>query len=144
MADVLKISERPIVAAQEKIFQPPEKLSQTPLASIPAKLSVTELKRRAEADDLPQLADFAPQKNFVYRRPTFMQAKKLSGAEFGTLMHRVMQNVNLRGDLSERGIVAQVRELARRDIISAEQMQANSDVDCLPRRNFIASCRSAD
>ena len=123
VSEVSEISERPLAAAQEKIFQPPEKLPATPLSSIPAKLSVTELKRRAEADELPQLENFTPQKNFLYRRPTFMQTKKLSGAEFGTLMHRVMQSVNLRGDLSERGIMAQVRELARREIISAEQVE---------------------
>ncbi len=123
-ADVLKIAERPLAAAQEKISQAPEKLSSTPLANIPAKLSVTELKRRAEEDDLPQLADFTKREKFIYRRPAFMQTKKLSGAEFGTLMHKVMQSLNLSGDLSAEGIAAQVEELARREIISAEHVKA--------------------
>ena len=123
-ADVLKIAERPLAAAQEKISQAPEKLPSTPLANIPAKLSVTELKRRAEEDALPQLEDFAPREKFIYRRPNFMQAKKLSGAEFGSLMHKVMQSLNLNGDLSATGIAAQVEALARREIISAEHVKA--------------------
>ena len=98
----------------------------TPLESIPAKLSVTELKRRAEEEDLPQLEDFTRKKSadkFIYRRPNFMQTKKLSGAEFGSLMHKVMQSLNLSGDLSTRGIVAQVEELARREIIPPEHVK---------------------
>ncbi len=123
-AQVLEIRERPLAAAQEKISQAPEKLPSTPLANIPAKLSVTELKRRAEEDALPQLEDFAPREKFIYRRPNFMQTKKLSGAEFGSLMHKVMQSLNLNGDLSASGIAAQVASLARREIISAEHVAA--------------------
>lgn len=123
-AQVLEIKERPLASAQEKLSQAPEKLPSTPLESIPAKLSVTELKRRAEEDDSPQLADFAQREKFIYRRPNFMQAKKLSGAEFGSLMHKVMQSLNLNGDLSANGIAAQVEELAQREIISAEHVKA--------------------
>ena len=118
-AEVLEIPERQIDTAREKIFQPPEKLETSPLMKIPAKLSVTELKRRAEEEELPQLEIFT-QKKFICRRPDFMQAKKLSGAEFGSLMHKVMQSLNLRGDLSISGIAAQVAELAKRKIIPAE------------------------
>ena len=95
-----------------------------PTVNIPAKLSVTELKRRAEEEDFLQSADFMPKtaEKFIYRRPSFMQTKKISGAEFGTLMHRVMQSLNLSGDLSRAGIVAQVEELARREIILPEHV----------------------
>lgn len=126
VSEILAIEERPLDAAQEKISQPPEKLLSTPLESIPAKLSVTELKRRAEEEDLPQLEDFTRKKSadkFIYRRPNFMQTKKLSGAEFGSLMHKVMQSLNLSGDLSTRGIIAQVEELARREIIPPEHVK---------------------
>ena len=123
-SQVLEIAERPLDAAQEKISRPPEKLPSTPLEKIPAKLSVTELKRRAEEEsDSPQPADFVPKQSaekFIYRRPTFLQKKKFSGAEYGTLMHKVMQSLNLSGDLSVQGIAAQVEELARREIIEPE------------------------
>jgi len=118
---VLEIKERSLEAAKEKFLQAPEKLPPSPLAKIPAKLSVTELKRRAE-EEMPQLVDFTAKK-FIYRRPDFMQAKKLSGAEFGSLMHKVMQSLNLSGDLSASGIFSQIEELARREIISAEHVK---------------------
>lgn len=121
-SEILKIQERKLVAAQEKISQPPEKLPSSPLEKIPAKLSVTELKRRAEEEELPQLADFA-QRKFIYRRPDFMQTKKISGAEFGSLMHKIMQSLNLSGDLSASGIVAQIDELARKKIIPPEHVK---------------------
>lgn len=121
-SEVLEIRERPLSAAQIKTSQAPEKLSPTPLATIPAKLSVTELKRRAEAEDLPQLADFA-QRKYIYKRPNFIQLKEISGADYGSLMHKVMQSLNLSGDLSATGIAAQVEELARREIIAKEHVK---------------------
>ena len=126
-SEILDIKKRRIDEAAEKILPVPEKLSPTPLEKIPAKLSVTELKRRAENDEPPQFEDFAQRKSaekFIYRCPAFMQTKKLSGAEFGSLMHKVMQSLNLSGDLSIKGISAQVEELARREIISKEHAKA--------------------
>ena len=122
LSKVLEIKERSLERAQEKIFQEPEKLQPSPLEKIPAKLSVTELKRRAEEEDLPTLENFA-QKKFLYRRPNFLQKKEISGAEFGSLMHKVMQSLNLSGDLSAAGIVAQVEELARKKIIPPEHVK---------------------
>ena len=119
-SEVLKIPERSTEKSQEKIFHAPEKFSSSPLEKIPAKLSVTELKRRAEEEDLPPLENFT-QKKFIYRRPNFLQKKEISGAEFGSLMHKVMQSLDLSGDLSTRGIAAQISELARREIIPSEQ-----------------------
>ena len=136
MSEVLKIKERSLEKVKEKIFQAPEKLPPTPLEKIPAKLSVTELKRRAEtaisneeleirnayaADLIPNSSFLIP--NYVYRRPDFMQKKEISGAEFGSIMHKVMQSLNLDGDLSTKGIIAQVEELARREIIPSEHVK---------------------
>ncbi len=126
---VLEIVERPLAAAQEKISRPPEKLSPSPSAKIPAKLSVTELKQRTaaasmwneESQTIPNSTFQIP--NYISRRPNFLQTKKISGAEFGSLMHRVMQSVNLSGDLSADGIVAQVEELARRELIPKEHVK---------------------
>ncbi|MBQ7454257.1 MAG: helicase-exonuclease AddAB subunit AddA [Selenomonadaceae bacterium] len=125
-AEVMEFAERPIDAAQEKISRPPEKFSQPPL-NIPAKLSVTELKRRASSIKDEYNAELIPNSsfqipNYLYRRPSFLQTKKISGAEFGTLMHKVMQSLNLSGDLSAKGIAAQVEELARRQIIAPEHV----------------------
>ena len=120
--EVLQIKEQSLDEAQKKILQAPEKLSPSPLAKIPAKLSVTELKRRAEEDEPPQLVNITAKK-FIYRRPDFMQKKEISGAEFGSLMHKVMQSLNLSGDLSASGIFSQIEELARREIIPKEHVK---------------------
>ena len=120
--EILAIKERPLSDSASKNLQVPEKLSSTSIINIPAKLSVTELKRRAEEEELPQLEHFA-QKKFIYRRPNFMQKKDISGAEFGSLMHKVMQSLNLSGDLSAKGIAAQIEELAKREIIPKEHIK---------------------
>ena len=52
-----------------------------------------------------------------------MQKKEISGAEFGSLMHKIMQSLNLIGDLSAKGIAAQIAELAKREIISSEHVK---------------------
>ena len=122
VSEVLDVKERTLDKTQEKILQAPEKLQPTPLEKIPAKLSVTELKRRMEEDDVPPLEKFM-EKKFIYRRPDFTQKKEISGAEFGSLMHKVMQSLNLSGDLSAKGIAAQIEELARREIISPEHVK---------------------
>ena len=122
LEEILAIKELPLSDVAEKSLQVPEKLSPTSTVNIPAKLSVTELKRRAEEEELPQLANFA-QKKFIYRRPSFMQKKEISGAEFGSLMHKVMQSLNLSGDLSAKGIAAQIEELAKREVISKEHVK---------------------
>ncbi len=130
-SEILKLAEHPLDAAQEKISEPPEKLSSTLLVNIPAKLSVTELKRRElirneELEIRNEQTFLIPNSKFQipnWHRPSFMQTKKISGAEFGTLMHRVMQSLNLSGDLSKSGIVAQVEELARREIIPPEHVK---------------------
>ena len=128
-SDILKIKERSLDKAQEKISQAPEKLPSTPLENIPAKLSVTELKRRASSVRSEELevmsGSLTPNSylltpNYIYCRPDFMQKKEISGAEFGSLMHKVMQSLNLSGDLSTKGIAAQVEELSRREIILKE------------------------
>lgn len=119
---ILEIKERQLDKTAEKILQAPEKLPPTQLGKIPAKLSVTELKRRVEEEELPRLETFA-QKKFIYRRPAFMQRKEISGAEYGSLMHKVMQSLNLSGDLSVRGIAAQIEDLARREIILPEHVK---------------------
>ena len=64
------------------------------LSSIPAKISVTELKRRfsSEADQESAGSFVAP----LVERPSFMQEdSRLSAAQRGTIMHFVMQHINL-------------------------------------------------
>ncbi len=90
--------------------------------NIPSKMSVTELKRRIESDD-------EIEKNLIeekistasYKRPNFETEKKLSGAEYGTLMHALMQRIDLNGDLSTEGINLQIKKLIEKKIFTIEQ-----------------------
>ncbi|MBR4152159.1 MAG: helicase-exonuclease AddAB subunit AddA [Selenomonadaceae bacterium] len=133
LEEILAINERPLSDSAQKILQVPEKLSPTSTANIPAKLSVTELKRRAEEAISNEELGMRNEKlipnsqfqipNYAYRRPNFMQKKDISGAEFGSLMHKVMQSLNLSGDLSAKGISAQIEEFAKREIISKEYVK---------------------
>jgi ATP-dependent helicase/nuclease subunit A len=69
------------------------------LTTVPAKISVTELKRRAVQDDAADSA--APFIQPMQERPLFMEPEKdLSAAHKGTVMHFVMQHLDL-GRLSE-------------------------------------------
>ena len=94
--------------------------------NIPAKLSVTELKRRALEDenfDLINKIDIFSRKNYTYKRPNFLQKKTISGAEFGTIMHSVMQHLNFGGDLTRAGIIAQIENFVTLQILNPDQAE---------------------
>ena len=64
------------------------------LTTVPAKISVTELKRRAMQDDAAESA--VPFIQPMQERPLFMEPdKELSSAHKGTVMHFVMQHLDL-------------------------------------------------
>lgn len=96
--------------------------------TIPAKLSVTEIKRRfAEKEEQAEELVKLPM-DFSYEKPRFLQAKKrLTAAEYGTMMHTIMQMIDLKGDLSADGIAHQVAELVKREIIDGGLAQ---EADC--------------
>lgn len=101
---------------------------------VPAKLSVSELKRRfsrqLEQEGAPEGAA-APlvreQREYAFFKPAFLQRKddkarrRTDGVRYGTLMHGVMQHLDLSGSLTEQGIAAQLAGMEAREIITAEQ-----------------------
>ena len=90
--------------------------------NIPSKMSVTELKRRVEYENefvVNLLSDDG--KEVIYKRPDFEQSKKVSGIEYGLLMHSVMQRVDLNGDLTASGIKKQIDEMVKQNIFTIEQ-----------------------
>lgn len=90
---------------------------------IPAKFSVTEIKRRLDADDENPPAISGTRK-IIYKRPNFLQKAEMTAAEFGTAMHSVMQHLDLAGDLSTDGILAQIDSFVAREILTDEQAAA--------------------
>jgi len=89
----------------------------------PAKLSVTEIKGRLNAitDESSQQV-FAKQS--ITLRPRFIQESKgLTGAERGTLMHSIMQHMDLQGDLDLYGIKNQINRMVSQEVILPEQAE---------------------
>jgi len=100
---------------------------------IPSKLSVTEIKRRFETAE--NAVNIFKENDYV--RPRFLQDKmQLSGAEYGTIVHSVMQHLELDGNFSDAGIKAQLDKMAQNQIIMPEQV---SLINRRAIRNFIYS-----
>ena len=110
------------------------KVSTLTSKSIPSKMSVTELKQRVEYDEgltnnliddydetKKEMTVNEEDEEIIYRRPDFEQTKKLTGAEYGTLMHSVMQRLDLKRDLSAQGIKQQIDEMIKQKIFTVEQ-----------------------
>ena len=125
----IKAGDDEVDAVAKKIQSPPEVAEDSPLSKIPAKLSVTEIKRRIAEfeDETAQVANLTAKKfdkTKLYRRPTFMQRAEMSAAEFGTAMHGVMQHLNLKADLDAENISAQIDEMITAQIFTVEQGDA--------------------
>ena len=103
--------------------------------SIPAKMSVTEIKRRF-TDDETAVKIMREEK--FYRRPDFEQQKRLTGLEYGLAMHSVMQHLDLRGDLTIDGIDEQIGSMVEKKILSDDAARAirRSDVALFFKSNF--------
>ncbi|HEX3031675.1 MAG TPA: PD-(D/E)XK nuclease family protein [Bacillota bacterium] len=101
------------------------------LATVPAKATVTEMKRRFGTEDpasgsLPgHLKPGNGKKGKLALRPHFLQEETgLSPAEKGTAMHLVMQHLRLEGDLSLEGIRQQAALLEQRELLTGPQAQS--------------------
>jgi len=98
---------------------------------VPAKLTVSELKRRfaqealseTNMDSGEQLA--AQHREYLFNRPRFVQEAEgksgLQGNEYGTLMHSVMQHLNLSGCLDTEDISGQLAGMVNQEILTKEQ-----------------------
>ena len=83
---------------------------------MPAKLSVTEIKRRfalaaAEEDEAQRLIEQP------WPRPAFMQKQGLIAVERGLLYHSLLQHLDLTQPVDETGIMTQMQQLAQAGIL---------------------------
>lgn len=101
---------------------------------LPAKLSVSDIKRRfaaemAELEAGQQAMAQKEQRTYSFPRPQFLQRqdesqqRRTSGAEYGTLMHSVMQHLKLAGQLDEADVREQLQQMVEREIITQDQLQ---------------------
>lgn len=125
---VIKDNVEPLRAepstVEEKSVEPPVEIDSDAGVielSVPAKMSVTEIKRRF-TDDEAAVKVLREEK--FYRRPDFEREKRLTGIEYGLAMHSVMQHIDLRGDLTVDGIDDQIGSMVERKILSAEAARA--------------------
>ena len=90
---------------------------------VPAKLSVTELKQRfsektAEREAMPLVSA----RTELFSRPAFLQEERhLKGNEYGTIMHSVMQHMDLQQTLDAANIEAQLAMLVEKEVLLPEQ-----------------------
>ncbi|HWR43378.1 helicase-exonuclease AddAB subunit AddA [Sporomusa sp.] len=106
--------------------------------SKPAKLAVSEIKRRLE---LIEQEETDAERLFtlpaVHVRPRFLQAKSgLTPVEYGVMIHTVMQHISLTGACTAEAIAEQARALEARQILLPGQAQA---VDATSIAAFFAS-----
>ncbi|GAW91170.1 helicase-exonuclease AddAB subunit AddA [Calderihabitans maritimus] len=91
----------------------------------PAKLSVSELKRRFDYQDADREAVFLAYRPQLAERPRFLQqSTELTGAEKGLAFHLVMQHLDLSRPLDEEEIKRQVEAMVFREILTEEQARA--------------------
>lgn len=101
-------------------YEYPYKLS----SYIPANLSVTELKRQAEAELVSEESANLFKVPQLIKKPQFLEETKgLSSAEKGTIMHSVMQHLIFAKDLTEEKISAQINAMIERELLTKEQAE---------------------
>lgn len=87
----------------------------------PAKLSVSEIKRRFEIEENAE-AERIFERPALAARPRFTQLSgKMTAAEYGTLMHCFMQHIDLAGDVSEKGLAKQLENMITNELILSDQ-----------------------
>ncbi|MBA2938154.1 helicase-exonuclease AddAB subunit AddA [Paenibacillus sp. CGMCC 1.16610] len=104
-----------------------------------AKTTVSEMKRLSELNrisdemEMPVATEvIAPGaasptsgngRSMIWRRPKFMEEKKLSAAEKGTVVHAVMQNLSLQEAPTEASIRGTLQEMLTKQTLTAEQSE---------------------
>lgn len=90
---------------------------------IPAKFSVSEIKRRFSPLDEENSEDMF--KSFILKKPLFLEkVKKFTGAEKGTFMHLVMQNLDLGNTKSIEDIKRQINLMVIEEFLTEEQAES--------------------
>jgi ATP-dependent helicase/nuclease subunit A len=89
----------------------------------PAKLSVTEIKRRFDLLDRKELQQTVTPKP-IFARPRFVQdSQGLTGAEAGVILHSIMQHLQLREDMGEDDLHRQLADMVMKEILLEEHLQ---------------------
>ena len=101
----------------------------TKITKVPAKLSVTEMKRNLERDYQEGSSTFSKDHPFSVKKPLFLEEiKGLSAAEKGTIMHFIMQHLDYgKGDLAK-----QLETMVGNNLLTRQQADS-ADLDKIKR-----------
>ncbi len=96
-----------------------------PLSSkLAAKLTVTELKRLYNERGTGESESQSYYLPALVKKPVFLEgAKGLSAVEKGTIMHFVMQHLDLHRVNSQQEVEEQIREMIRAELLTEQQVQ---------------------
>jgi ATP-dependent helicase/nuclease subunit A len=103
------------------------------ISKVPAKVSVTELKRRLYTELSDEAGTFPEYLPVLVKKPRFLEGEKgISAAEAGTVMHFVMQHIDFR----DPDIETQIKEMISKDLLTEKQALS---VDIQRIRRFLKS-----
>jgi len=92
---------------------------------LPAKISVTELKRLSNMELLDEEAGKLYELPSLNKKPRFLQdIKGPSASEKGTVMHSVMQHLNLKSVSASLDIKSQIENMIIKEFITKEQAKS--------------------
>ena len=96
-----------------------------------SKQSVTELKRQVEVIERDNALELVKPRKSIHDRPAFMQEKKMTPAEKGTIMHLIMQQMNPREEMTEERLEELKHELVQKEFLTEEQAKAVNDEEII-------------
>ena len=91
-------------------------------AAIPAKVSVTELKKRFTPDNEDDVTPFYAYSTMLVKKPSFMDEDVgLNAAQTGSVLHFVMQHLDLSDVSSPNHILEQVDKMVEMELLTKQQ-----------------------
>jgi ATP-dependent helicase/nuclease subunit A len=89
-----------------------------------SKQSVSEMKRQRETGNEDSGHELLSKfQKPILKRPKFLQAKSFSPAEKGTILHLVMQHIDLEKAITTESISTLLNDLISRELLTAEQKE---------------------
>jgi len=92
-----------------------------------AKTTVSEMKRLSELNRIAaegeQPTELLKTRPAIWRRPRFMEEKKLTAAEKGTVVHAVMQNISLSEAPTEASIRQTLDDMLQKQTLTLQQSE---------------------
>jgi ATP-dependent helicase/nuclease subunit A len=106
-------------------------------AQLPVKLSVTELKRRSAVEFAEEYISLEAYPRPVAVKPSFIgEDTGFGAADKGSILHFVMQHLDLKGPLDREGIEGQVERMVSRHLLTLQEARV---VDAVKLEKYFCS-----